>query len=299
MTGAARAALAEAAKAKTNLALHVVGRRDDGYHELDSLVVFAAIGDTLEISRAAPGVGRLVIDGPFAASLGTGDDNLVLKALAAFEADIAPLPDLALRLTKRLPIASGIGGGSADAAATLRLAARYAGLAADDARLWALAARLGADVPMCLASRPLRAEGIGERLTPWPEAPRLSLLLVNPGVGVSTPAVFRRLERRDGTPLPELPPSSSAAELATWLAEATRNDLQEPAIAEAPVIAEVLREVESCAGCRLARMSGSGATVFGLFANDAAAESAARAIGSAHPSWWVVATSAEASPAAD
>ncbi|MCX5512336.1 4-(cytidine 5'-diphospho)-2-C-methyl-D-erythritol kinase [Kaistia algarum] len=299
MTTAAGGTLAETARAKINLALHVVGRRADDYHELDSLVVFAAIGDTLEIARAAPGTGRLIIDGPFAAGLGAGDDNLVLKAMAAFEADIAPLPVLALHLTKRLPIASGIGGGSADAAATLRLAARHAGIAADDPRLPALATRLGADVPMCLASRPLRAQGIGERLTPWTEAPRLSLLLVNPGVGVSTPAIFRRLERRDRTPLPELPPAPSMAELAAWLAEATRNDLQEPAIAEAPMIAEALREVESCAGCRLARMSGSGATVFGLFANDAAAEAAARAIGSAHPSWWVVATSAEASPAAD
>lgn len=292
MTGAARAALAEAAKAKTNLALHVVGRRDDGYHELDSLVVFAAIGDTLEISRAAPGVGRLVIDGPFAAGLGTGDDNLVLKALAAFEADITPLPDVALRLTKRLPIASGIGGGSADAAATLRLAARYAGLAADDARLWALAARLGADVPMCLASRPLRAEGIGERLTPWPEAPRLSLLLVNPGVGVSTPAVFRRLERRDGTPLPELPPQPTADALAAFLRAETRNDLEAPAIEEAPVIAEALERIRATDGCRLARMSGSGATVFGIFSNMEAADRAAQQIAAERPEWWVVATRA-------
>lgn len=292
MTGAARAALAEAAKAKTNLALHVVGRRDDGYHELDSLVVFAAIGDTLEISRAAPGVGRLVIDGPFAAGLGTGDDNLVLKALAAFEADITPLPDVALRLTKRLPIASGIGGGSADAAATLRLAARYAGLAADDARLWALAARLGADVPMCLASRPLRAEGIGERLTPWPEAPRLSLLLVNPGVGVSTPAVFRRLEQRDGTPLPELPPQPTADALAAFLRAETRNDLEAPAIEEAPVIAEALERIRATDGCRLARMSGSGATVFGIFSNMEAADRAAQQIAAERPEWWVVATRA-------
>lgn len=292
MTGAARAALVEAAKAKTNLALHVVGRRDDGYHELDSLVVFAAIGDTLEISRAAPGVGRLVIDGPFAAGLGTGDDNLVLKALAAFEADITPLPDVALRLTKRLPIASGIGGGSADAAATLRLAARYAGLAADDARLWALAARLGADVPMCLASRPLRAEGIGERLTPWPEAPRLSLLLVNPGVGVSTPAVFRRLERRDGTPLPELPPQPTADALAAFLRAETRNDLEAPAIEEAPVIAEALERIRATDGCRLARMSGSGATVFGIFSNMEAADRAAQQIAAERPEWWVVATRA-------
>jgi 4-diphosphocytidyl-2-C-methyl-D-erythritol kinase len=295
VTGAATAALAETARAKINLALHVVGRRADGYHELDSLVVFAAIGDTLEIDKAASGVRRLVIDGPFAASLGTGDDNLVLKALAAFEADIAPLPDLALRLTKRLPIASGIGGGSADAAATLRLAARYVGLAADDPRLWTLAARLGADVPMCLASRPLRAEGIGERLAPWPDAPRLPLLLVNPGVGVSTPAIFRRLERRDRPPLPELPPSPSATELATWLAAATRNDLQEPAIAEAPVIAEALDLVGSMEACLFARMSGSGATVFGIFEDDDAARSAADRIATLRPGWWVNATSAERS----
>jgi 4-diphosphocytidyl-2-C-methyl-D-erythritol kinase len=291
-TGTA-ATLTEAARAKINLALHVVGRRADGYHELDSLVVFAAIGDDLTVADAVPGTPRLVIDGPFSAGLDVGPDNLVLQALAAFEAKITALPDLAFHLTKRLPLASGIGGGSADAAAALRLAARHAGLGGDDPRLAGLAAGLGADVPMCLASHPLHAEGIGERITLWADAPRLPLVLVNPGVAVSTPAVFRRLERRDGWPLPALPPAPGPGDLADWLATSTRNDLQAAAIAEAPVIADALDLVESCTACRLARMSGSGATVFGTFEDVQAARRAARRIAAARRDWWVVATISE------
>lgn len=286
------------AAAKINLALRVTGRRADGYHELDSLVVFAEIGDRLEAVHATDGP-RLLIDGPFAAGLSAGEDNLVLKAFRAVEAIAGPLPGLAFRLSKHLPLASGIGGGSADAAAAIRLAAEAAGVAHDDPRLPAIAAGLGADVPMCLVGTPLRARGIGERIERWEGVPPLSLLLVNPGVEVATPAVFRRLASPEGTSIPPPPRTPSPAELAAWLEAATRNDLQAAAIAIAPAIAEALAEVARQRGCRLARMSGSGATVFGLFDDDAAAVEAAGLLERMHPGWWVAATTTGASPASD
>lgn len=282
---------AEFAPAKINLALHVTGRRAGGYHLLDSLVVFAAIGDSIVATRSdLPG---LDIDGPFADGLDTGPDNLVHRAARAHEAAGGRVGNLRLRLTKRLPVASGIGGGSADAAATLRLLAAIAPLPAGqpDAAP-AIAATLGADVPMCLRSTPLRATGIGERLAPVPSLPRLPIILVNPGVAVSTPAVFQRLERADNPGLPAFPPEfADIAALAHWL-RATRNDLEAPATAALPVIDDVLTTVRAAANCLLARMSGSGATVFGLFADDEAATSAAARIAALHPDWWVVATHA-------
>ncbi len=290
----ARVLDAEDAPAKINLALHVTGRRPDGYHELDSLVVFATAGDRLErLDRGPP----LALAGRFAAELETlaPADNLVLKAVAALG-----LPPAPLRLDKRLPVASGLGGGSADAAAAIRLLARSAGAAvdpglagrrplapgpfADEVR------RLGADVPMCLLGRPVRAGGIGERLALLPGLPTLPLVLVNPGAAVSTPAVFARLERRDNPPLPDLPAAfADAAALAAWLA-ATRNDLEAPAIALEPSIATALGLLRSRGDCLAARMSGSGATVFGLFPDEPAAARAAAAIAAARPDWWVVAT---------
>ncbi|MFC0285270.1 4-(cytidine 5'-diphospho)-2-C-methyl-D-erythritol kinase, partial [Kaistia hirudinis] len=179
--GSAPAAGAGFAAAKINLALHVTGRRADGYHELDSLVVFAEIGDSLALVDEAPAA--LAIDGPFGSGLDDGPDNLVLRARDAVAAFAGPLPPLGFRLTKRLPVASGIGGGSADAAAALRLLAGRLAIPLDDPRLTAAAQRLGADVPMCLLSRSLHASGIGERIVPWPEAPRLAMVLANPGVG--------------------------------------------------------------------------------------------------------------------
>lgn len=286
----ALAAGAGFAAAKVNLALHVTGRRDDGYHELDSLVVFADIGDSLTLVDAAPVA--FAIDGPFGSGLDDSPGNLVLRARDAIEAFAGPLPRSGFRLTKRLPVASGIGGGSADAAAALRLLAARLAIPLDDPRLTAAAQHLGADVPMCLLSRSLRASGIGERITPWPEAPRLAMVLANPGVGVATPAVFRRLARRDGTPLPALPPQPTADALAAFLRAETRNDLEAPAIEEAPVIAEALERIRATDGCRLARMSGSGATVFGIFSNLEAADRAAQQIAAERPEWWVVATRA-------
>ncbi|WP_336799352.1 4-(cytidine 5'-diphospho)-2-C-methyl-D-erythritol kinase [Kaistia sp. MMO-174] len=280
------------APAKINLALHVIGRRADGYHLLDSLVAFAGIGDAIEaIANPSTTEPRLTITGPFAAGLEAGPDNLVLRAALAHTTAGGRIDGFDLRLTKSLPVASGIGGGSADAAATLRLLTEIAPLPATAAdTLRTQAERLGADVPMCLISTPLRATGIGETIEPLPGFPSLPMVLVNPGVAVSTPAVFRGLARADNPPLPALPPVFSDAEaVAEWL-KTTRNDLENPAIAALPLIAASLAEMAATDGCRLARMSGSGATIFGLFATWTEAERAAAALSNAHPAWWVVAT---------
>ena len=282
------------APAKLNLALHVTGRRADGYHILDSLVVFAAIGDRLT-AFAADGSPGLAIEGPFAGGLSAGADNLVSRAEEALRTALADrpgtsIPALALVLDKRLPVASGIGGGSADGAAALRLIASIAG-SVDPALLDKLALSLGADGPMCLRSEPLRARGIGEALEAWGPLPPLFLVLVNPGVAVTTPAVFRRLASPDNPPLPAaLPHCRDAAALAVFLANATRNDLAAPAMTEAPVIAEVVAALATSPDCLLARMSGSGATVFGLYGYAEAAARAAARIAAARPDWWVRAT---------
>ncbi|BCP52621.1 4-diphosphocytidyl-2-C-methyl-D-erythritol kinase [Kaistia sp. 32K] len=288
---------AEFAPAKINLALHVTGRRADGYHELDSLVVFAGIGDTIE-AIAEPGAltPALRIEGPFAAGLDIGPDNLVLRAARAHQAAGGAIGGFGLRLIKNLPVASGIGGGSADAAATLRLLGRIAPLPAASATLPdPIAATLGADVPMCLRSTPLRATGIGDRLTPARGLPRLPMLLVNPRAAVSTPAIFRALARADHAALPDLPADfADAAALAAWL-HGTRNDLEAPAIATLPVIADGIAAVGATEHCLLARMSGSGATVFGIYPDDASAARAAERLAAAHPDWWIASTAAEGS----
>jgi 4-diphosphocytidyl-2-C-methyl-D-erythritol kinase len=269
----------ETATAKINLCLHVTGKRADGYHLLDSLVAFADFGDEI-IAEPAEAL-SLDIIGPQAAGLGAGEDNLVLRA-ARF---LNPGGSAKITLVKRLPIASGIGGGSADAAATLRALAR---LWAVPLPMPALTARLGADVPACLLGRALRMEGIGEVLTPAPPLPMVDVLLVNPGVAVSTPAVFSALHRADNPSLPcDLPAFATAAALGAWLAE-QRNDLQAPAITLAPQIAQVLADLRHT-GCLFAGMSGSGATCFALYAPDGkAARSAKEAIQARHPEWWAM-----------
>ncbi|MCX5497493.1 4-(cytidine 5'-diphospho)-2-C-methyl-D-erythritol kinase [Kaistia dalseonensis] len=281
------------APAKLNLALHVVGQRADGYHLLDSLVVFADIGDRIEAFACRSGDGpTLEIAGPFAGQLSADSDNLVLKAWRALH-DAAELPDCRLRLTKNLPIASGIGGGSADAAATLRLLAALASVAPPPSLMAEIAGRLGADVPMCLQGVALRARGIGADIEPLGGLPSLPMVLLNPGVAVPTPAVFRRLARRTNPPIAAtLPGFADVDELAAWLATQTRNDLEMPAMEEAPIIRQALDAVSGTAQCRLARMSGSGATVFGIYPDSAAAAKAARELARAHPDWWVVATTA-------
>ncbi len=266
------------APAKVNLTLHVTGRRDDGYHLLDSLVVHAGTGDTVTVSDAdAPG---FAVIGPRAAGVPTDGSNLVLRAAAL----MGGLPH-AITLDKHLPPASGIGGGSSDAAATLRAIAalRAAPLPPADAVL-----ALGA-VPVCLAGRAARMSGIGERLAPVPQLPPAWLVLVNPGVSVPTPAVFRALARRDNPPMPaDLPAWPDATALAAWLTT-QRNDLEAPARALAPAIGDTLAALAAAPGCLLARMSGSGATCFGLFASATAAETAAASLTAAHPDWWTAA----------
>lgn len=276
------------APAKINLALHVVGRRPDGYHRLDMLVAFARTGDVV---TAAPGAGlSLALEGPFAVGLATEPDNLVLRAARAL-ADAAGLrdPGACLTLEKALPVASGIGGGSADAAATLVALDRLWGTGFGPAGLAALAERLGADVPMCVHGRTARVGGIGEIVEPAPDLPPHGLVLVNPGIPVATPAVFARLEQRENPPLPALPARfADVAALAAWLA-GTRNDLEAAATGLVPAIGMATAALRAAPGCRFARMSGSGATVFGLFDDAAAAGAAAGALRVARPDWWVVA----------
>ncbi|MCO6419842.1 4-(cytidine 5'-diphospho)-2-C-methyl-D-erythritol kinase [Siccirubricoccus sp. KC 17139] len=271
---------AEPAPAKVNLYLHVTGRRVDGYHLLDSLAVFGPAADAV---AAAPGEALcLTLDGPFAAGLAAEPDNLVLRAARALAEAVGRPAAAALTLTKRLPVASGIGGGSADAAAALRALDRLWGTGLGEGGLAGIAAGLGADVPVCLAARPARMQGIGEVLLPAPALPEYGLLLVNPGVALATPAVFRA--RQGGfTPMAELPAAwPDAAAMARDLA-ALRNDLEPPAIALCPVIAEVLAAIRALPGCLLARMSGSGATCFGLFPD---AEAARRAAALLPGGWW-------------
>ncbi|MBN9305386.1 MAG: 4-(cytidine 5'-diphospho)-2-C-methyl-D-erythritol kinase [Devosia sp. 67-54] len=281
--------LVEAAPAKLNLALHVTGRRADGYHALEMLVAFAEIGDELEARPAARD--SLAITGPFAPALGTTEGNLVLRALSAFRArwPAALPPGIALTLRKNLPVAAGLGGGSADAAAALRLFAAMGQGGVAFADLLALAAPLGADVPMCLYSRPAEVRGLGEIVLPLKAFPACHAVLINPLVPVVTADVFRRLERRDNPGLPPLPdPLLRPAQLALWLDE-TRNDLEPPALALVPAIGEIKARLAGIDGCILARMSGSGATVFGLFGSGAQAHQAAHDLRTRYPDHWVAA----------
>ena len=262
------------APAKINLTLHVTGQRADGYHLLDSLVVFADVGDRLVLRRAERPA--LAVTGPMAAGVPEGADNLVLRAAAAM--GVA----LEIGLEKHLPAAAGIGGGSSDAAAVLRGAvALVPGLALPADR----GLSLGADVPVCLLARAARMRGIGEDVVPVAGLPALHGVLVNPGVAVSTGVIFRSLPRKDNAPMPDdLPHWRDAADLADWLA-GQRNDMQDAAIAAAPVVGAVITALAGTEGCLLARMSGSGATCFGLYAEADAAARAADAL--ARPGWWV------------
>lgn len=269
---------AEFAAAKINLVLHVTGQRADGYHLLDSLVTFAGVGDRLRLVAHADS--PLRITGSEKLGLSCGEDNLVLRA-----ARLCGLPDgQGLELEKSLPLASGIGGGSADAAAALRLLARETGVALPDAQA---VLSLGADVPVCLAGRTCRMSGIGEVLTPFPALPKVWALLVNPRVEVPTPAVFRALSVKDNPPL-SLPsgPFEGLADFLDWLAE-QRNDLEDPAISLAPEIGAVLDELWDLPEVLFARMSGSGATCFALFAQKSDAMRAIYKVQDSYPDWWV------------
>lgn len=271
----------EAAPAKVNLYLHVTGRRADGYHLLDSLVVFAGAGDRLRLEPA--GALSLSLEGSEGAALAAEPDNLVLRA-ARLLAGAAGIPAIGrLRLEKNLPAASGIGGGSADAAAALRLLDRAWGLGTAPEALADLAARLGADVPVCLECCATRMQGVGEILAGAPVMPEAcGIVLANPRLPLPTPAVFRA-RQGDFTPAATLPAGwADAAAMARSLA-ACRNDLEEAAISLCPAVAEVLAALAALPGCLLARMSGSGATCFALFPNAEMAESAAAMLPDA---WW-------------
>lgn len=274
-----------AAPAKINLALHVTGRRADGYHLIESLVVFAGHGDRLAVEEAEQD--GFSVTGPFASSLPADGGNLVLRArdLLRLHFGAGAQSPVMLRLEKNLPVASGIGGGSSDAAAALRLLARHWKLCASEEDLARLGLELGADVPMCLASRPLVARGIGEKLEPAAGFPSLPLLLINPGKPLETRAVFARLQKRDNQGLGPLPRCESLAEIIRWL-RSTRNDLEAPALSLLPEIADTLGLLEA-EGALLSRMSGSGATCFGIFESIETAEKAAGQIRKKRPGWFV------------
>ncbi|MSO72847.1 MAG: 4-(cytidine 5'-diphospho)-2-C-methyl-D-erythritol kinase [Rhodospirillaceae bacterium] len=296
-------AIVATAPAKINFSLHICGRRADGYHLLDSLVVFAGIGDRITVSPADEL--RLTIEGPFAGALAAQPDNLALRAARLladtssgapaksrylFDARLTGAPGAHIVLEKNLPVASGIGGGSADAAATLVACGRLWNI--DPMRLAdrEIAAKLGADVPVCLRGVPAFMSGIGETITPAPRLPQVSLVLVNPGGPLATKAVFAALRGR----MSKAPPRDSVAGLtdAAALAAALahfRNDLTAPALELLPAIGSVLAALEQTPGCLLARLSGSGPTCFGLFADEAAAGRAAAALTANKPGWWIAA----------
>jgi 4-diphosphocytidyl-2-C-methyl-D-erythritol kinase len=310
------AARVDNAPAKINLTLRVTGRRPDGYHEIESLVAFAGVADGLSFT---PGrILALAVSGPTAAASGKIADNLVLKAAHALAERVAGLKLGRFVLSKRLPVAAGLGGGSSDAAAALRLLARANRLARDDPRLMQAARATGADVTVCLDPRPRLMRGVGDSLSDPLQLPRLPAVLANPGVALSTKDVFGALRLALSAPNARGPAPSAAddgragvphylshvgqarhaagegrgSELAALVAALAmdRNDLEQAAIALQPVIAEVLAALRQLQGCRLARMSGSGATCFGLFETARAASAAARKLRAEHPAWWIRAT---------
>lgn len=276
--------LSERARAKINLTLRVMGRRTDGYHDLESLVAFADLADTLTLQPA--GQFALAVTGRFADAVGSLENNLVGKANRELSALVPGLASGRFHLDKNIPAAAGLGGGSADAAAALRLLARANGLGFDDARLMTAALAVGADVPVCLASRACVMTGIGERLSPPLRLPELRAVLVNPGVAVATRDVFAKLDlSKCNAAAPGMVPTESAA-LIGFL-NRHGNDLTDPATICAPAIGEVLAALRGLPGVQLARMSGSGATCFALFASAGAAADGASHLAAAHKAWWV------------
>ncbi|MGO9672799.1 MAG: 4-(cytidine 5'-diphospho)-2-C-methyl-D-erythritol kinase [Methylocella sp.] len=281
--------LSERAPAKINLTLHVLGRRADGWHRLESLVAFSRTGDRLGLR---PGEAlSLSIEGPTAPAAGDVKDNLVLRAARNFGAAFPQAALGAFHLVKRLPVAAGIGGGSSDAAAALRLLARANGVALDDQRLFEAARETGADVPVCLDARARMMRGLGEELDALLKLPPLVALIVNPGVPLETKAVFARMGLAPSAetgfgPHPKVAPGMAGEELIASLSKG-RNDMEAAACRLAPIIGDVLAVLSAAPGCRLARMSGSGATCFALFRDCKAAARARKAILRAHSGWWV------------
>jgi len=275
--------LTDTGYAKLNLALHVRGRRADGYHDLETIFAFTELGDGLSVEPAEEL--SLRVEGPFATAVPPGGDNLVLRAARALAAAAGkPGRGGAIALDKRLPIAAGLGGGSADAAAALRLLDRLWGLGWPPERLAAVGSDIGADVAACVHSRTMRGEGRGEALAPIDDGglAGAAVLLVNPRVAVPTPAVFARWDGVDRGPLAGGDPVAAAA--------GGRNDLEAPALGLAPVIGEVLAALAELKDAQLVRMSGSGATCFALMSNERSASTAEELLSRAHPTWWVAAT---------
>jgi 4-diphosphocytidyl-2-C-methyl-D-erythritol kinase len=289
------------APAKINLTLRIAGRRADGYHELESLVAFAPFGDRLTFSPGA--LLDLDVSGPMAHGAGPVADNLVLRAARALSQRIEGLRLGRFALHKELPSGAGLGGGSADAAAALRLITKANAIRLDDPRVHDAARATGADIPVCLDPRPRIMRGIGEILSAPAKLPPLGIVIIHPGFALPTGPVFKALglapgqpyvrgggaprreqQSSDGDAPPPLP--QHRERLLEWLASEC-NDLEAPAIATAPAVAEVLRIIAGLAGCRLARMSGSGSACFGLFDDGDAAAAAARRVAAAQPSWWV------------
>jgi 4-diphosphocytidyl-2-C-methyl-D-erythritol kinase len=264
----------ERAPAKINLALHVRARRPDGYHEIETLFAFLRDGDVVTVEGA--GADSFAVTGPFADGLASEGNNLVLAARDSFAAAFGSLPPLAITLDKHLPIASGIGGGSADAAATLRALALSRPV--DTARLFEVALHLGSDVPACLLGTSAFGGGRGEQLFTAQGLANIPVLLVNPGVAVSTGAVFAAWDRIDRGPLANGDPLASAM--------SGRNDLEAPALGLAPVIRNVLEVLAAQPGVILSRMSGSGATCFALFDSEGARSTASAFVAATHPDWW-------------
>jgi 4-diphosphocytidyl-2-C-methyl-D-erythritol kinase len=281
--------VALAAPAKVNLALHVTGRRADGYHLLDSIAVFADIGDVVEIAPAARL--SLSIGGPFAAHAPGDEGDLAHRAAIAFFEHAGIAPDVSIRVEKNIPAGAGLGGGSADAAAVLAGLNRAFDARISEATLRAIGLKLGADVPMCLVGSALRARGVGEAIEPLRDWPALPLVLVWPGRPVSTAEVFRTLIRRDNSPLPSPPANPTIDAVATYLASC-RNDLEDSALAIAPEIDETLRLLRRTPSCLLARMSGSGSACFGLYPDITRAEAVAGRLKAERSGWWIAATTA-------
>jgi len=284
--------LTDRAPAKINLTLHVVGRRPDGYHELESLVAFSRTGDRLAL---APGEAlQLQVSGPTAQAAGDPEKNLVIRAARHLAERVPNLRTGAFTLAKTLPVAAGIGGGSSDAAAALRLLARLNDLAPDDPRLFEAARATGADVPVCLAAKARMMSGIGEKLGPLIDLPPLPALIVNPRQPLETKPVFEFMRIAPGSethfgPHPKVASGMAYDALLAALRKG-RNDMEDAASVLAPIIAKVLAILTAAPGCRLARMSGSGATCFALFDTCRAVGRARKAIAEAHPDWWVKAT---------
>ena len=268
----------ELVRAKVNLCLHVVGQRDDGMHLLDSIVVFPNVGDVLKAKLSD--TLTLTINGEFGAGLSSGADNLILQAARYFGAT-----GVALTLQKNLPVASGIGGGSADAAATIRALCGLLDIPRPDAKGLAV---LGADVPVCLNQIPARMTGIGEGLEPLPQLPTFWMVLANAGAAVDTGVVFSAMKNRNNSKIMDIPTAFPDVDSLFQFLAKQRNDMEEAALETAPEIGVVLSVLNATKACALARMSGSGGTCFGLYATQDAAEVAAQAVQKAYPDWWVV-----------